>query len=157
MAEATQEMASMTSEVTQAALEPCPFCRKPLRVVPSLARAFDPPRPLVEYHHADGDCIIKRAMWAFYDDEPEKFDKFAAAWNTRLTAQSGEGRSGAGEDGPTTAIIAGLWLDILEKDDRTSPEEYPDMALITEEEFAGSIRYALAALNARQSGEGERE
>lgn len=74
----------------------------------------------------------------------------------RLTAQSGEGRSGAGGDGPTTAIISGLWLDILEKDDRTSPEESPDMALITEEEFAGSIRYALAALNARQSGEGER-
>lgn len=63
-----------------------------------------------------------------------------------------EGRSnGAGED----AVIQGLWLDILEKDDRTSPEEYPDMALITEDEFAGSIRYALAALSAPQ-GEVER-
>ena len=29
-----------------------------------------------------------------------------------------------------------LWRDLLEKDDRTSPEEYPDMALITFDEFA---------------------
>ena len=28
-----------------------------------------------------------------------------------------------------------LWRDLCEKDDRTSPEEYPDMALITEDEF----------------------
>lgn len=32
-------------------------------------------------------------------------------------------------------LIAKLWLDLIEKDDRTSPEEYPDMALITEDEF----------------------
>jgi hypothetical protein len=28
-----------------------------------------------------------------------------------------------------------LWRDLCEKDDRTSPEDYPDMALITEDEF----------------------
>lgn len=28
-----------------------------------------------------------------------------------------------------------LWQDLLDKDDRTSPEEYPDMALITYDEF----------------------
>jgi hypothetical protein len=28
-----------------------------------------------------------------------------------------------------------LWTDLVEKDDRTSPEEYPDMALIKFEEF----------------------
>lgn len=70
-------------------LQPCPFCNQHLRVVPSLARAFDPPRLLVEYHHhGDDACIIRRAMWAFYDDEPEKFSTFAAKWNTRHSTLS---------------------------------------------------------------------
>jgi hypothetical protein len=30
---------------------------------------------------------------------------------------------------------ADLWTDLCEKSDRTSPEVYPDMALITEAEF----------------------
>ncbi len=32
-----------------------------------------------------------------------------------------------------------LWLAILEKTDRTSPAEYPNMALITYEEFQGAL------------------
>lgn len=32
--------------------------------------------------------------------------------------------------------IADAWQDLVDKDDRTSPEEYPDMALITREELA---------------------
>jgi len=32
-----------------------------------------------------------------------------------------------------------LWQDLLEKDDRTSPAEYPDMALITYDEFADYV------------------
>ncbi len=36
-------------------------------------------------------------------------------------------------------LIADLWQDLLDKDDRTSPEEYPDMALITREEFEAAM------------------
>ena len=34
---------------------------------------------------------------------------------------------------------ADLWRDLCEKDDRTSPEEYPDMALLTFEEFCSLL------------------
>lgn len=33
-----------------------------------------------------------------------------------------------------------LWRDLCEKDDRTSPEEYPDMALITEDELVSLLQ-----------------
>lgn len=32
-----------------------------------------------------------------------------------------------------------LWQDLLDKDDRTSPAEYPSMALITFEEFSAAL------------------
>lgn len=32
-------------------------------------------------------------------------------------------------------LAAELWQELVDKDDRTSPEEYPDMALITYNEF----------------------
>lgn len=46
------------------------------------------------------------------------------------------------------AAIAGEWQAIIDKDDRTSRDEYPDMALITFDEFNEAIRLvaALAAL-----------
>ena len=37
------------------------------------------------------------------------------------------------------------WQDLLEKDDRTSPAEYPDMALITFTEFSAALQSAHAA------------
>lgn len=40
----------------------------------------------------------------------------------------------------TPVYISELWQDLLEKDDRTSPEEYPEMALITFDEFAAYLR-----------------
>lgn len=49
--------------------------------------------------------------------------------------------------------IEGLWQDLLDKDDRTSPEEYPDMALITFDEF----RAALASRDAPPPGQGDGE
>lgn len=39
---------------------------------------------------------------------------------------------------------ADLWQDLLDKDDRTSPSDYPDMCLITYEEFLYYIRTAIA-------------
>ena len=38
-----------------------------------------------------------------------------------------------------------LWTDLCEKDDRTSPEEYPDMALITQDEFCAALDRFRAA------------
>jgi hypothetical protein len=32
-----------------------------------------------------------------------------------------------------------FWTDLCEKDDRTSPEEYPDMALITQDELVSCL------------------
>jgi hypothetical protein len=38
---------------------------------------------------------------------------------------------------------AAIWQDLLDKDDRTSPDEYPDMALITFDELNDAILAAL--------------
>lgn len=47
-----------------------------------------------------------------------------------------------------------FWQELLEKDDRTSPEEYPDMALITFDEFSGYMAQAVyAAAPAPSAGE----
>lgn len=43
---------------------------------------------------------------------------------------------------PSETVIADLWQDLIEKDDRTSPAEYPDHALITFDEFAAYIAAA---------------
>lgn len=47
-----------------------------------------------------------------------------------------------------------IWQQLLEKDDRTSPAEYPDMALITFEEFAAlaSPTPSVAALQVENEG-----
>jgi hypothetical protein len=54
-----------------------------------------------------------------------------------------------GEDRLTdiSAFVDGAWRDLLEKDDRTSPEGYPDMALITHDELA-SIIFTASAIEA---------
>ena len=46
----------------------------------------------------------------------------------------------AGEDD----LVQRLWQELVEKDDRTSPEEYPEMALITFDEFADYAREIAA-------------
>lgn len=40
--------------------------------------------------------------------------------------------------------IRDLWQNLMEKDDRNSPAEYPEMCLITFEEFQGYIATAVA-------------
>lgn len=57
------------------------------------------------------------------------------------------------EPTPTREALANeLWQALLDKDDRTSPEEYPDMVLITQSEF-----FAALALYAAARVEAERE
>lgn len=46
---------------------------------------------------------------------------------------------------PVGEGVAYLWQELLEKGDRTSPEEYPDMALITRGELADFIERAAPA------------
>lgn len=46
------------------------------------------------------------------------------------------------------SYIRDLWQDLMEKDDRNSPAEYPEMCLITFEEFE---RYLAAAVTAEVS------
>lgn len=38
--------------------------------------------------------------------------------------------------GDVTDVVESAWQDLCERDDRTSPEDYPDMCLITREELA---------------------
>lgn len=53
-----------------------------------------------------------------------------------------------------TAAVDAEWQTLLDKDDRTSPLEYPDMCLITKDELSGAMRAAPAP---PQSGEREVE
>ena len=46
--------------------------------------------------------------------------------------------------GVTEAQIERLWQTLIDKDDRNSPEEYPEMALITFDEFAEAVRFGAA-------------
>lgn len=123
----------MTSEVTQAALEPCPLCGDSMKT--DNAGTFG---------HTDSNakCLLARQAWAL-------MPSYVDAWNTRFTAQSGEGRSGAGEDALLEALDAAhFYID-------ASPDELADRGITRD----GALRIARdkrAALNARQSGEGER-
>jgi hypothetical protein len=48
---------------------------------------------------------------------------------------------------PEAELLRELWYDLVEKDDRTSPEEYPDMAMLTQDEFFAYLRmFAQAAV-----------
>lgn len=87
MAEATQETASMTSEVTQALL-PCPFCG-------GEAERFTLPED--EFGNGGGDVITCSRCQASSHVEFGRKENLVDRWNTRLTAQSGEGRNGERE------------------------------------------------------------
>lgn len=52
------------------------------------------------------------------------------------------------DEQPSAEAMA-LWRDLCEKDDRTSPEEYPDMALITADEFCQTLDAFAAQAVAR--------
>lgn len=46
--------------------------------------------------------------------------------------------------GPAAGVVDAAWLELGERDDRTSPEEYPEMCLITRDELAEFMRRAQA-------------
>ena len=98
----------MTSEVTQAALEPCPWCgtveHLSFQWPGSMTADMPDSRCRVVCTHIDHGTAVGVVG-------PTAYGKFAAAtaWNTRLTAQSGDGRSGAGEPWP------GCYADLQER------------------------------------------
>ena len=57
---------------------------------------------------------------------------------------------------PVEEALQELWYDLVEKDDRTSPEEYPDMAMLTQDEFFAYLRM-FAAARVKEAVEKERE
>lgn len=60
-------------------------------------------------------------------------------------------RTSSPEKPSPEALAHELWQDLLEKDDRTSPEEYPDMALITQDEFFAALdRFRAAEVEAER-------
>jgi hypothetical protein len=54
------------------------------------------------------------------------------------------------------AVADDLWQELLDKNDRTSPDEYPDMALITREELADFIARSSAGTGANAVAEAAR-
>lgn len=141
----------MTSEVTQAALEPCPVCGQKPRW---RGTRSDYARGIFRLQ-----CLGETHLFQSYGPDE---NAAIAAWNTRLTAQSGEGRSGAGEDaGPFHVSQSGdgkkLWFSAR---DPASGVTIPARDRTDARNLVSSLNHAcatFAALNARQSGEGERE
>jgi Lar family restriction alleviation protein len=74
----------MTSEVTQAALEPCPFCG---------GKAERLTLPEDSFGNGGGDVITCSRCQASSHVEFGRKENLVDRWNTRLTAQSGEGRA----------------------------------------------------------------
>lgn len=102
---------------------------------------------------------------------PTAYGKFAAitAWNTRLTAQTGEGRSGAGEDwvshdGGDCPVDPAATVEIKLRDGSVTTMTakavtwrygtYIFEAHRTMPASCEVVAYRLAAINTRQSGEG---
>lgn len=54
---------------------------------------------------------------------------------------------------PDKALVERAWQDLLDKDDRTSPEDYPEMCLITKDELADIL--ALHRLQPQQGPQAE--
>ena len=146
----------MTSELTQAALEPCPFCGTTCDTVATIDGSP------IEMH-----SVICRSCGAMIPRATEA--EAIAAWNTRLTAQSGEGRSGAGEDAPVLIDLCAhlaAAISLLEKAGKAAKKAAPSDKMFDQmiRDYKRSLdrgraasKKAFAALNARQSGEGERE
>jgi hypothetical protein len=42
-------------------------------------------------------------------------------------------------------LLEDVWIELVEKTDRTLPPEYPDMALITKDELGSALRVAIEA------------
>lgn len=144
----------MTSEVTQAALDPCPFCG-------GEAEEANSKGPTGERYRwvqcADCGVMTECCDDSARHNEPEPAD----LWNTRLTAQSGEGRSGAGEEFLTAYVSEDAKVIGIEHDTDADWRKVHDAHVALRDRLEERIRERekcprKPALNARQSGEDER-
>ncbi len=135
MAEATQEMIAVMQDDREAAAELVAWHNKA-----ASDWKTDGGNDLT-FFAADMPESIRRGVW-------DSHDVVQAFARHRLTAQSGEGRSGAGEDA-ALKLVAGYVDYTTESKDRWEQGKAAGYREL------GSI--VAAALNARQSGEGERE
>ena len=124
----------MSIEVTQAALEPCPLCGDSMKT--DNAGTFG---------HTDSNakCLLARQAWAL-------MPSYVDAWNTRLTPQSGEGRSGAGSE--CDSIDADLLGRMNRQLSEWDMDELRSDWWQYQRDFAEAYG-VLSALNARQSGD----
>lgn len=118
-----------THDKVEQSLLPCPFCVGEARLY-----GINQNRERAHIECTRPRCRIVGPSF-------RKDQDAIAAWNTRQSSNAAER---GGVDGPVDAIAHGFWLDLVEKDDRTSPEEYPDMALISHDELVGMVRYVAA-------------
>lgn len=65
-----------------------------------------------------------------------------------------QGLSAEGEQGPFSRLVDQEWQGLLDKDDRNSPAEYPNMLLITRTELANAMTEAPFAIMDRARSEG---
>lgn len=99
-------------------------------------------------------AVAVRAWLASREAERGVSDKTEDA---RQIANAMDAYSGHSTATAPEAVEAGLtpeeaWRDLVEKDDRNSPEEYPDFALISFNELSGYMRRGLAAPEAVEAG-----
>ena len=89
----------------------------------------------------DRDRALIERMKAVLAISPQMADYLTQHWaqTAALLSAARQARTQGPEEGLTPEEA---WQDLLEKDDRTSPEDYPDMALITADELQA---YMLAA------------
>lgn len=132
-------------------------------LLPRLLRSIRPDRPGGEGEE-DGASVDESAARGTTAPRPDS--QHSAGWRlvpevpTREMLEAAIGRSAAEDESMYSAIyramlaaapaprapelidVAGAWQDLLDKDDRTSPAEYPEMALITREELADCMASA---------------
>lgn len=102
-------------------LLPCPFCGHNRTDIESGA-----------------DCFVYCEACDCEGPSCASVEQAIHTWNCRSPP------SGEGEVRRHAEIVDHIWQGLLDKDDRTSPEEYPDMVLISRDELSGHIAECMA-------------
>lgn len=84
---------------------------------------------------------------------PAKGDVAAAIYRAMLAAASIASPVRTDADGELRRALDECWENLVEKDDRTSPDDYPDHALITREELGGYLTLAARVATLPPNGD----
>ncbi len=77
-------------------------------------------------------------MWALFRGVPNVGARTIRSLSEHLELDPANPRS-------LTSRISEAWQDLLDKDDRTSPDDYPEMCLITRDELANYMASSCGA------------